>query len=166
MVAIAVRLLMVVALGIAAVQFWLSNTTPLSRWKGGGYGMYTEPHANDRTVWALIDLAEGRVPVRLFPVSAKATSQPLPTDTLRSFRKAERLVDRLRFYPRDSLATTIAAHLSSLNWAVDTPGPVAPSQGSLPRSLAIEVHESGYDISEQRAISRTIYTWTSTGAGS
>ena len=32
-------------------QAYTHKTTPLLAWKGGGFGMYTEPHAEDRSVW-------------------------------------------------------------------------------------------------------------------
>ena len=31
---------------VAGVQLYIVNTTALSQWKGGGFGMYTTPHPN------------------------------------------------------------------------------------------------------------------------
>ena len=44
-------LLVVLVVVNVGLQFYTHKTTALTPWKGGGFGMYTEPHADNRTVW-------------------------------------------------------------------------------------------------------------------
>lgn len=56
---IAKLFLLVLPLGVALFQVWFSNTSNLSRWKGGGFGMYTGMHPNNRSVWVKIEDGNG-----------------------------------------------------------------------------------------------------------
>jgi hypothetical protein len=38
-------------LAVAALQMFLVEATSLTRWKGGGFGMYSEPHFLSRQIW-------------------------------------------------------------------------------------------------------------------
>lgn len=44
---------------VAGFQIWFSNTSNLTRWKGGGFGMYTGMHPNNRSVWINLPDANG-----------------------------------------------------------------------------------------------------------
>ncbi len=46
---LATSLVLVMVLNVL-VQMIMVSTTPLSRWQGGGFGMYTDPHPYSRTV--------------------------------------------------------------------------------------------------------------------
>jgi hypothetical protein len=41
--------------GVAGIQLALVHSVGLSRWRGGGLGMYTEFHPNRTELWALTD---------------------------------------------------------------------------------------------------------------
>ena len=64
----------IVAVVVAATQFLLAHTTGLSRWKGGGFGMYSEYHELQHDI------------VLLSPEGTLLPAQPVPTDTLRLAR--------------------------------------------------------------------------------
>lgn len=57
---------------IAAVQTYLSQTTILSPWKGGGFGMYSAPHPTQ--LRAIFVEVEGHPPVRITPRETERAS--------------------------------------------------------------------------------------------
>lgn len=76
---ISVRLLVLCAIIIAVVQITTALNGASSRWKGGGFGMYTEPHPNSRRVWLMVIDQSGRThPLMLWPVSPELRINPAP----------------------------------------------------------------------------------------
>lgn len=107
-------------LGVAAHQFWLSATGPLSAWKGGGFGMYTTPHINARAVW--LHLPGGQA-IRLHPPTAAT-------------------LDWI-----DSSAPAGAAHLAALLHAAEVmrTNPTAENASALLRQAAVVKWPAGLD---------------------
>ena len=57
---------------VAGIQTYLSHTTLLSPWKGGGFGMYSAPHPTQmRSIFLEVD---GHDPIRLVPRDAERAS--------------------------------------------------------------------------------------------
>lgn len=57
---------------IAAVQIYLSSTSNLTSWRGGGFGMYTEPHPLvSRFIWMEGVGRDSLVAVRLYPLDER-----------------------------------------------------------------------------------------------
>lgn len=53
--------LAIVSMTVVARQAWLVRYESLSRWKCGGFGMYSEPHYSEREVWANLRPCENDV---------------------------------------------------------------------------------------------------------
>jgi len=62
-------LLMVLPIGVAVVQLYNSNFSNMTRWKGGGFGMYTDIHINHRSVWLKIELEDTVKFLKIQPVA-------------------------------------------------------------------------------------------------
>jgi hypothetical protein len=57
---------------VALVQVVLATSTTLSRWKGGGFGMYSEPHPYDaRCLWVELRDPSGATYFRLSPLDRR-----------------------------------------------------------------------------------------------
>ena len=65
-------LFFLIPISVACIQTYLTSATDLTRWRGGGFGMYSDPHPNQgRNVW-LMGTREGRLAaVRLFPADER-----------------------------------------------------------------------------------------------
>ena len=64
--------LVVLIVVVAAAQTYLAQTTLLSPWKGGGFGMYSAPHPTQlRAIFLEI---EGHEPIRVTPREAERAS--------------------------------------------------------------------------------------------
>jgi hypothetical protein len=56
---------------VALVQVVLSTSTTFSRWKGGGFGMYSEPHPlGSRCLWVELRDPNGSTSLRLSPIDS------------------------------------------------------------------------------------------------
>jgi hypothetical protein len=56
---------------VAIVQIFLVQGSDLNRWKGGGFGMYSDPHSFQRFVWVR-GLGEGEErAIRVFPLDKR-----------------------------------------------------------------------------------------------
>lgn len=53
---------------VAVAQLCFSNFSNLTRWKGGGFGMYTDIHINHRSIWLKIELEDTTKYVKIQPV--------------------------------------------------------------------------------------------------
>lgn len=108
----------------AAVQAWASRSDTLLAWKGGGFGMYTEPHDRHRSVWLQRAVPEDGA-MRLWP----------PSDVLKGFlivsdgetrARAQAVVDdagALRFYPRSAPADRLLRRAAGVDWPDPLFGP-------------------------------------------
>lgn len=68
----------VLALLIATLQLMISSLSPLTPWKGGGFGMYSEIHPNKRQLW----LIQAQGPARLI-LASSLTQSPASCDASR-----------------------------------------------------------------------------------
>ena len=61
-------LLISVPISVAVWQLYQSNFSNLTRWKGGGFGMYTDIHINHRCIWIEITRADTVIELKIHPV--------------------------------------------------------------------------------------------------
>ena len=128
----------VVAIATSA-QFVNSNTSPLSSWKGGGFGMYTDPHPSNRTVWLVLESAEGAHGFRLMPPAEGIAAQRerLDAEARQALDSAILLANDMLTYPRDELTREIAARLPRLSWRLTADGMVSLAEGA---PLAVDAY--------------------------
>lgn len=89
----------IICIVIAGIQLYLSKTTALSLWKGGGFGMYTELHPNNaRSIW--LDLGDKQVSFTALKENLNLSLKAKENSTLISYVQAQ--VRELRYYPTKS----------------------------------------------------------------
>ncbi len=91
--------------GNVLFQAYTHKTTALLAWKGGGFGMYTEPHAEDCSVWVTFNGTQGTASVRLWPETPEFAAWQAKgglrgTAFLSGMQTAS---DRFRYYPRKKI---------------------------------------------------------------
>lgn len=146
------------------LQMYLHKTTPLLAWKGGGFGMYTEPHAEDRAVWLHLQGQGGTAFIQLWP----------ETTPFLEWREAARVsggaylaaltknAERFRFYPRDVQAARLINQLSRVRWPKTLVGHVSPENDATfaPDSLTIEVYENRYDLESNTVTRNSVFKYS------
>ena len=123
-------------------QIYAHSTTTLTPWKGGGFGMYTEPHSNSRAVWVLLDGVdengdEKTAELRLYP-KTRAFRNWQSNASVAGSGVLERLyvsAESIRFYPRESNASKLLDRADRILWPTQITGGVSPREG---RSFAPE----------------------------
>ena len=150
------------------IQMYTHLTTPLTPWKGGGFGMYTEPHNFSRSIWVELHGVDGDgndafAEVRLYPET------PLMNEWRRSVsQRGQRVLsrvynsaERLRFYPRDSITGAAVEAIDPITWPEDFVGSVVPKEGTTfdPEAIQIVVYEKHMDRLESKIKRREIYRY-------
>ncbi len=117
--------------GVAFHQFYMVYQKQLTRWKGGGFGMYSEMHPLSREVWI-----------------GHSDSMWLASDPKLKFRPVANRANRLRFMPNEnemhSFAQLAAKHYRLNHLKVQVWEPVLQKENnSLSRRLIREVQYAG-----------------------
>ncbi|WP_069299565.1 hypothetical protein [Neptunicoccus sediminis] len=151
-------------------QIYLHKTTPLLAWKGGGFGMYTEPHAEDRGVWVRLRGAEGgEALVQLWPETAAFSTWRDMAGVRGGAYLAglTRSAERLRFYPRDSVSDPLIARLARVRWPETLIQEVIPSDGTVfnPATISLEVYENRFNQTEATVSRNLVYKRSGGEAG-
>ncbi|GGA23545.1 hypothetical protein [Neptunicoccus cionae] len=160
-----VTVLALIVAGNVIWQIYLHKTTPLLAWKGGGFGMYTEPHAEDRGVWLRLTGASGaEALVQLWPETAAFASWR-DTAGVRGgayLNGLTRSAERLRFYPRDRVGDPFISRLSRVRWPQTLINTVTPSDGNVfaPSTISLEVYENRYNQTEATVARSLVYQRT------
>ena len=100
---------------VAAHQMWVSAQGSLTAWKGGGFGMYTAPHINDRQVWLLLPTGHA---IRLHPPTTTTLDWIASLDP-GSARFLRRLLDdaeHMRSFPTEAAAASLLRRASRVAW--------------------------------------------------
>ncbi len=142
-------------------QAYTHKTTPLLAWKGGGFGMYTEPHVEDRSVWIILKGAEGAANVRVWPETPEFSAWR----DLASLRGTNFLnqittsAENVRYYPRDNQADALINLAARVGWHDSVIGDVVPAEGKVfkRKDISVVVYENRYDVSGQRVIRSAIF---------
>ena len=70
---------------VAVVQIYLAGTSDLSRWKGGGFGMYSDPHPGvNRLVWVEGYIDSVLTAVRLEPLDERLQHESIKNSSLKA----------------------------------------------------------------------------------
>jgi hypothetical protein len=82
---------------VASIQIYFALTSDLTRWRGGGFGMYTDPHPHvNRTVWVEGSRAGSPAALRLYPLDERLQQKCMRFTRLRrdlsGLRRAARAV--------------------------------------------------------------------------
>jgi hypothetical protein len=116
---------------VALHQFFMVYRHHLSRWKGGGFGMYSEIHPMEREVWI-----------------GRKDSMWLATDPRITTREVANKANRIRYMPNEKKLLQFAGFaakyygLDSLRVELWQPA-LNPANHSLKRILIREVHYAG-----------------------
>ena len=89
---------------VALVQVVLSSSANLSRWKGGGFGMYSEPHPySSRSLWIKLRHPIGTTYLRLSPLDPRLDSAlaGLSKDRRAVWMRKVDEIPTLLMWPRD-----------------------------------------------------------------
>jgi len=100
LIKIADFILIVIVLAVIGFQIYHSQVNNLSQWKGGGFGMYADPHpASHRTVW-LEGIKNGRNrKIRIFPEGPVLDNEALSFEIKQASRRAFHDVWKSIYYP-------------------------------------------------------------------
>ncbi|MCO4823561.1 MAG: hypothetical protein KC451_01765 [Amylibacter sp.] len=155
-----IALALIVA-GNVLLQAYTHKTTPLLAWKGGGFGMYTEPHAEDRSVWIRLNGAQGIASVRFWPETPEFAAWQAKgglrgTAFLNGVLSAS---DRFRYYPRKKSADEIIGLATRVVWPDEMVGDVRPIEGKVFKrnDVTIVVYENRYDLKSQEVVRISVF---------
>lgn len=165
-----VTILALVVAGNVLWQIYLHKTSPLLAWKGGGFGMYTEPHAEDRGVWLRLKGADNaEALVQLWPETAEYASWRDMAGVRGGayLDGLTRSAERLLFYPRDSVSDPFITRLARVRWPDTLIEGVTPSDGNVfaPATISVEVYENRYNQTETKVTRSLVYRRTGGEAG-
>lgn len=154
-------LLVVLVVVNVSLQFYTHKTTALTPWKGGGFGMYTEPHADSRTVWLEMRSGDQLAQMRLYPEN-KIIADWQDGISLKGGQFLEGITNKaaeLRFYPRTKEAEEIINLASRTAWLDDLTGGVQPEVGNafLPSNMRIVVYENIQDMTAKTLSRRVVF---------
>lgn len=148
---LAVRVLMAVVTAIAVAQFASSLLTEQSRWKGGGFGMYTEPHPIKRKIWLVLETDAGTRPVPVWPAPRWVQRQISGPQG----EHVARLLDEAYLFATSASETRKADLLDAaraIDWAMS--GEDRPSaDGTIPLTVTgvrVDVFDIRFDIGNRR----------------
>lgn len=158
---LAVSLLAVLVAANVLVQLYTHKTTALTAWKGGGFGMYTEPHAEDRSVWIQLVGADSTANIRLWPASKEFLNwRELAGVAGRAFLDDfQQKAERMRFYPRNSGADALVNRASRVRWPENLVGETVPKQGRVfaKSDIRVIVYENSYELAKQTVTRRVVF---------
>lgn len=116
-----------IALIISITQFVLSTNFTLTRWEGGGFGMYSEPNPNNsRIVGISIKNPEGEINLRLSPPDEKILLyfKKMKGKERDEWDKLIKDSDRIRRFPKyaltDEYIRKISNELLDINYSLKT----------------------------------------------
>jgi hypothetical protein len=90
-------LLIMVPIAIIAFQLYFSNFSNLTRWKGGGFGMYTDIHINHRSIWLKVELPDTTTYLKIQPVAKSWAPDDKQVAEIRQVLTTQ--LDRLLSFP-------------------------------------------------------------------
>ena len=161
-----IMLLFLVILGVAVVQFYRSKTSTLTAWKGAGFGMYTAPNYDYRSVWLEIRSKTRSQSVRLYPLDERwreITQEQ--QDEFGITGSIYRMARNYRTFPSASSAEKLIENLIvdnnllELNQLYDTHDADSNLSDS-PTSLTIVSAEAGFSITEKVVRVTPIYSFS------
>ncbi|NIP29957.1 MAG: hypothetical protein GTO02_07040 [Candidatus Dadabacteria bacterium] len=105
-----------IALIIAISQFVLSSNFSLTRWEGGGFGMYSEPNPNNSRILGIsLKNPNGEIHLRLYPLDNKLFNyiKNLEGKKKDNWEKLIEESDRIRTFPKLALTDEYIRKISN-----------------------------------------------------
>jgi len=154
-------LLTLVVIANVGWQFYSHKTTTLTPWKGGGFGMYTAPHPDTRSVWLEMDGVTDRAQMRIYPRN-RDLHDWIDGVSLRGgavLRDISLKGASMRYFPRDDTAKALISQAARIGWLDSFTGGVAPKSGKTfaPQDMRIVVYETVYDAHAKTVTRKAIY---------
>ena len=153
--------LAVLAAANVLIQLYTHKTTALTAWKGGGFGMYTEPHVDSRSVWLTFTIGGQSAHLRLWPES-EAMSVWRADISVQNSAALGRITDaaeQLRYYPDHGAAADLLTTATRVRWRDTLTGGVRPARGKTfaRQAMSLQVFENAYDIHAQTLSNVLVY---------
>ena len=143
-------LLIVVVAANALFQTYTHKTTALTAWKGGGFGMYTTPHVESRSVWLTFKREDGVVQLRVWPEAQGMTEwrDSLNLSQSGSLGRITSMAEGMSYFPRTSNADPLLELASRIRWREDLRGGMKPADGKTFEEveISVQVYENEFDI--------------------
>ena len=159
-------MLIVLIVGNVFFQFYIHKTTALTAWKGGGFGMYTMPHVDGRTVWLELQGDSGTVEIRIYPEN-RQLREWINGVSLRGGAALQTIstqAESLRYFPDIQRANALIGSVARIRWLNSFTNGITPIDGQTFRSEDIRLRV--YDnVQDMRAgiLKRVIVLDTSAG---
>lgn len=152
-VSLMIRGIVVIAVLVVAVQFSQSIFGQQTRWKGGGFGMYTEPHPSRRITWLVAtDSAGAEHRVRLWPVTSviRKEREAQAPDLRQRLRALEILANRRATSADSGLDGRLLTEALAMPWMRAADGSLALTGGTPldAEAARIEIYEIRYAIGD------------------
>lgn len=128
------------------VQFYTHKTTGLISWKGGGFGMYTEPHVINRSLWVEFEEDGETRHFRLAPKPPKR-SDVVVDSNVSDFNALVTRADRFRFFPTERGANKVLDAIRAMQWKDDLNG--------MSESTSVYILENRSDL-KSKTITRSV----------
>lgn len=160
--------LVVLIVANVCFQFYTHKTTALTPWKGGGFGMYTEPHADGRTVWLEMQGTGGVAQMRVYPENEgiRAWIDGVSLRGGAALSTISRQAAGLRHFPDDRQANALIQSAARIGWLDQLTGGVKPKEGATfkPEDIRVIVYENMQDMQASKLKRRLIFAMPSGGA--
>ncbi len=162
------RLLVIALVGLiianAGFQFYTHKTTALTAWKGGGFGMYTEPHADGRTVWLEMRGGNGTVEMRVYPENEELRIW-IDGVSLRGGAALQIIssqAEKLRHFPDQQKADALIQNVARIGWLDSITGGVTPKAGKTfkPEDIRVMIYDTVQNM-QAKILSRSMVFDTS-----
>lgn len=153
--------LVAIVIGNVVFQFYTHKTTTLTSWKGGGFGMYTDPHSNSRSIWLQVEGQEGMSQFIVYPRS-KLHSDWIEASDRRGragLRRVSTIAAKMRYYPRRENAEDLIKAASRIAWTPGFVGDLTPKEGQYFKraDYRVLVYENYDDVQNAQIERRKIF---------
>ncbi len=148
-------------------QFYTHKTTALTPWKGGGFGMYTEPHADGRTVWLEMQGLNGVVQMRVYPENEiiRTWIDGVSLGGGKALNVISNQAAGLRHSPDHKKANALAHSAARIGWLDQLTGGVKPKEGATfkPEDIRVIVYENMQDMEAAKLTRRLVFSTSGGG---
>jgi hypothetical protein len=160
--------LVVLIIANVCFQFYTHKTTTLTPWKGGGFGMYTEPHADGRTVWLEMQGASGVVQMRVYPENEiiRAWIDGVSLGGGKALSAISNQAAGLRHFPDDKKANALVQSAAHIGWLDQITGGIKPKEGATfkPEDIRVIVYENMQEMRAAKLKRRLVFSTSDGGA--
>lgn len=148
---------------IASTHFILSNFYTLSKWEGGGFGMYSEPNPhNSRVVRIAFSNSNGSFDVRLYPPD-KRFSLYINSLEDEEKKKWDQLINKIkviRVFPRALVTNRFLSEISNELLEINSGLKTRMRSGNSEINITFYVNELGIDRERRVFKSKKLFSKT------